>query len=90
MGRFLKEHGKMDRTRAGKMMLAVGKTMSHSGQQRLAIRSPLVRLHQEVETFRYLYFLSTNTYLGQKGFPKNRSSSYQLHTFPPTANIDEH
>ena len=52
MGRFLKDHGKLDRTRAGKMMVAVGKTMSHSGQQRLAIRTPLVRLHQEVETFR--------------------------------------
>ena len=52
MGRFLKDHGKVDKTRAGKMMVACGKTMSHSGQQRLTIRSPLVRLHQEVDTFR--------------------------------------
>ena len=52
MGRFLKDQGKLDRTRAGKMMVAVGKTMSHSGQQRLAIRTPLVRLYQEVDTFR--------------------------------------
>lgn len=52
MGRFLKDHGKVDKTRAGKMMVAVGKTMSHSGQQRLTIRTPLVRLHQEVDTFR--------------------------------------
>ena len=52
MGRFLKDHGKLDRTRAGKMMVACGKTMSHSGQQRLAIRTPLVRLYQEVDTFR--------------------------------------
>lgn len=52
MGRFLKDHGKLDRTRAGKMMLAVGKTMSYSGQQRLTIRSPLARLHQEVGTFK--------------------------------------
>ena len=51
MGRFLKDYGKMDKTKAGKMMVAVGKSMSYSGQQRLAIRSPLVRLYQEVETF---------------------------------------
>ncbi|KAK0167993.1 hypothetical protein PV327_001837 [Microctonus hyperodae] len=52
MGRFLKETGKQDKTRAGKMMSAVGKSLSYSGQQRLALRSPLVRLYQEVETFR--------------------------------------
>lgn len=52
LGRFLKEHGKSDKTRAGKMMVAAGKTMSYTGQQRLAIRVPLVRLYQEVETFR--------------------------------------
>ena len=52
MGRFLKDQGKLDRTRAGKMMVAVGKTMSYSGQQRLSIRTPLVRLYQEVDTFR--------------------------------------
>ena len=90
MGRFLKEHGKSDKTRAGKMMIgefdlgffkvfeiffkkvgqdksgqnddwwtqigfklaialfdsAAGKTMSYCGQQRLAIRVPLVRLYQ--------------------------------------------
>ena len=46
LGRFLKENGKADRTKAGKMMVAVGKTMSYSGQQRLAIRVPLVRLYQ--------------------------------------------
>jgi hypothetical protein len=32
--------------RAGKMMVAAGKTMSYTGQQRLAIRVPLVRLYQ--------------------------------------------
>ncbi|XP_047351945.1 islet cell autoantigen 1 isoform X1 [Vespa velutina] len=52
MGRFLKEAGKQDKTRAGKMMLAVGKSLSYSGQQRLALRVPLGRLYQEVETFR--------------------------------------
>uniref|UniRef100_A0A8D8LMC4 Islet cell autoantigen 1 n=1 Tax=Cacopsylla melanoneura TaxID=428564 RepID=A0A8D8LMC4_9HEMI len=53
MGRFLKESGKNDKTRAGKMMVAVGKSMSYSGQQRIALRSPLLRLFQEVETFRH-------------------------------------
>ena len=46
LGRFLKDHGKSDKTRAGKMMVAAGKTMSYTGQQRLAIRVPLVRLYQ--------------------------------------------
>ncbi|XP_018392548.1 PREDICTED: islet cell autoantigen 1 isoform X1 [Cyphomyrmex costatus] len=52
MGRFLKDAGKQDKTRAGKMMSAVGKSLSYSGQQRLALRTPLGRLYQEVETFR--------------------------------------
>ncbi|KAK6166629.1 hypothetical protein SNE40_023277 [Patella caerulea] len=53
MGRFLKSHSNADKTRAGKMMAAVGKSQSFSAQQRLALRVPLVRLYQEVETFRY-------------------------------------
>ncbi|XP_008546749.1 islet cell autoantigen 1-like protein [Microplitis demolitor] len=52
MGRFLKDAGKQDKTRAGKMMSAVGKSLSYSGQQRLTLRGPLIRLYQEVETFR--------------------------------------
>lgn len=51
LGRFLKECGKQDKTRAGKMMGATGRTMSHSAQQRLTLRLPLVRLYQEVETY---------------------------------------
>lgn len=53
MGRFLKESGKNDKTRAGKMMVSVGKSMSYSGQQRIVLRAPLLRLFQEVETFRH-------------------------------------
>ena len=60
MGRFLKDQGKLDRTRAGKMMVAVGKTMSYSGQQRLSIRTPIVRLYQEVDTFRLRAIEDTN------------------------------
>lgn len=52
MGRFLKEQGKLDKTRAGKMMCAAGKSLSYTAQQRLSLRVPLVRLYQEVETFR--------------------------------------
>ncbi|KAJ1529365.1 hypothetical protein ONE63_006152 [Megalurothrips usitatus] len=52
MGRFLKECSKRDQTNAGKAMVSVGRALSYSGQQRLALRVPLQRLHQEVETFR--------------------------------------
>lgn len=52
MGRFLKSHSQTDKSRAGKMMAAVGKVQSYSAQQRLSIRTPLQRLQQEVETFR--------------------------------------
>ncbi|KAK3082865.1 hypothetical protein FSP39_007472, partial [Pinctada imbricata] len=52
-GRFLKSQSNIDKTRAGKMMAAVGKSQSFAAQQRLALRVPLVRLYQEVETFRY-------------------------------------
>ncbi|XP_019927048.3 islet cell autoantigen 1 isoform X3 [Magallana gigas] len=52
-GRFLKSQSNLDKTRAGKMMAAVGKSQSFSAQQRLSLRVPLVRLYQEVETFRY-------------------------------------
>nr|XP_018902463.1 PREDICTED: islet cell autoantigen 1 [Bemisia tabaci] len=52
MGRFLKESGKNDKTRAGEMMNCVGKALSYSGQQRINLRMPLLRLFQEVDTFR--------------------------------------
>ncbi|XP_013083716.2 islet cell autoantigen 1-like isoform X2 [Biomphalaria glabrata] len=53
MGRLLKAHSNKDKTRAGKMMGAVGKAESNSAQERLALHNPLRRLYQEVETFRY-------------------------------------
>lgn len=52
MGRFLKECSKRDQTNAGKAMISVGRALSYSGQQRLALRVPLQRLYHEVETFR--------------------------------------
>ncbi|MPC72132.1 Islet cell autoantigen 1 [Portunus trituberculatus] len=51
LGRLLKEQGKVDRTRAGKVMAAAGKSLSYTAQQRVALRNPLVRLFQEVDTF---------------------------------------
>lgn len=34
MGRFLKENGKYDKTKAGKVMTAAGKALSFSAQQK--------------------------------------------------------
>nr|XP_043890202.1 islet cell autoantigen 1 isoform X1 [Solea senegalensis] len=53
LGRFLRSQGSEDKTRAGKIMQATGKALCFSSQQRLALRKPLCRLYQEVETFRY-------------------------------------
>ncbi|XP_048366973.1 islet cell autoantigen 1 isoform X2 [Sphaerodactylus townsendi] len=53
LGKFLRAQGSQDKTRAGKMMQATGKSLCFSSQQRLALRTPLCRLYQEVETFRY-------------------------------------
>ena len=54
MGRFLKSQSTYDnKTRAGKMMAAVGKAQNFASQQRTALRLPLVRLYNEVETFRF-------------------------------------
>ena len=38
MGRFLKSQSNIDKTRAGKMMAAVGKSQSFAAQQRLTIQ----------------------------------------------------
>jgi hypothetical protein len=53
MGRFLREQGALDKTKAGKMMIAVGKAQSFAAQQRLGLRSSLARLFSELETFRF-------------------------------------
>lgn len=53
MSRFLKSQSTYDtKTKAGKMMAAVGKAQNFVAQQRTALRLPLVRLFNEVETFR--------------------------------------
>ncbi|XP_061442830.1 islet cell autoantigen 1 isoform X4 [Rhineura floridana] len=53
LGKFLRSQGSQDKTRAGKMMQATGKALCFSSQQRLALHTPLCRLYQEVETFRF-------------------------------------
>ena len=53
MGRFLRDQGSLDKTKAGKMMIAVGKAQSYAAQQRLGLRASLARLFSELETFRF-------------------------------------
>ncbi|XP_057690033.1 islet cell autoantigen 1 isoform X2 [Corythoichthys intestinalis] len=53
LGRFLRSQGSQDKSRAGKIMQATGKALCFSSQQRMALRKPLCRLYQEVETFRF-------------------------------------
>jgi hypothetical protein len=53
MSRFLKSQSTYDnKTKAGKLMAAVAKAQNFSAQQRTALRLPLSRLFNEVETFR--------------------------------------
>ncbi|KAL0822331.1 hypothetical protein ABMA28_004430 [Loxostege sticticalis] len=51
LGKFLRDSGKGNNA-AGKHMVSAGKAISYSGQQRLSVRGPLLRLYHEVETFR--------------------------------------
>lgn len=51
LGKFLRDSGK-NSDASGKHMVSAGKAISYSGQQRLSVRSPLLRLYHEVETFR--------------------------------------
>ncbi|KAG6446586.1 islet cell autoantigen 1 [Manduca sexta] len=51
LGKFLRDAGK-NTDASGKHMISAGKAISYSGQQRLSVRGPLLRLYHEVETFR--------------------------------------
>lgn len=54
-GKFLKEHGKLSQSScggSGKRMSTAGKAISYSAQQRMLLRSPLIRFHSELDTFR--------------------------------------
>ncbi|CAF2706345.1 unnamed protein product [Rotaria sp. Silwood2] len=61
MARFLKDYAQMDKTRAGKMMASVSKVLAYTAQQRLTLRQPLLRLHNEIETFRHRAVTDTFT-----------------------------
>ncbi|CAF1572067.1 unnamed protein product [Adineta steineri] len=52
MARFLKDYAQADKNRAGKIMASVSKVLAFTAQQRLSLRQPLLRLHNEIETFR--------------------------------------
>ncbi|UJR37806.1 hypothetical protein I4U23_030496 [Adineta vaga] len=52
MARFLKDYAQADKNRAGKIMASVSKVLAYTAQQRLSLRQPLFRLHNEIETFR--------------------------------------
>nr|XP_015214860.1 PREDICTED: islet cell autoantigen 1-like protein isoform X1 [Lepisosteus oculatus]XP_015214861.1 PREDICTED: islet cell autoantigen 1-like protein isoform X1 [Lepisosteus oculatus]XP_015214862.1 PREDICTED: islet cell autoantigen 1-like protein isoform X1 [Lepisosteus oculatus] len=52
LGLFLRFQAEHDKTKAGNMMDATSKALCTSAKQRLALCTPLHRLHQEVETFR--------------------------------------
>lgn len=51
LGILLKECGKHDRTKAGKIMSLTGKSLTQSSHQRIRLYMPLLRLCQEMETF---------------------------------------
>jgi len=48
---LLKECSKHDKSKAGKIMAITGKSLAQSSHQRIRLYMPLVRLHQEMETF---------------------------------------
>ncbi|KAK2704033.1 islet cell autoantigen 1-like [Artemia franciscana] len=52
LANFLRDVGKADKTGAGKVMGTAAKAMAQVAQQRAALRHPIMRLHQEVVTFR--------------------------------------
>jgi len=53
MARFLKEYAQVDKTRAGKMMASISKVLAYTAHQRIHLRQPLLRLQNEIETFRH-------------------------------------
>lgn len=52
LGLFLRFQAEHDRSKAGNMMGATSRALCTSAKQRMAMCTPLHRLHQEVETFR--------------------------------------
>lgn len=53
MGRFMRECGKVDPTRAGKLLAGSGKTLLFSSHQFILLRNILIRVYRDVQTFQY-------------------------------------
>lgn len=51
LGILLKECGRQDKTKAGKIMSITGKSLTQSSHQRIRLYMPLLRMFQEMETF---------------------------------------
>lgn len=51
LGILLKECGKQDKTKAGKILTVTGKSLTQSSHQRIRLYMPLLRFYQEMETF---------------------------------------
>uniref|UniRef100_A0A6G1SJJ1 Islet cell autoantigen 1 n=1 Tax=Aceria tosichella TaxID=561515 RepID=A0A6G1SJJ1_9ACAR len=51
LGILLKECGRHDKTKAGKIMSITGRGLTQSSHQRIRLYMPLLRLYQEMETF---------------------------------------
>lgn len=66
LGRYLKECGRNEKNAsAGQIMTTAGKALAYTGHQSLIVRSPLVRLHHEVETFRCRAVSDTRSTVGE-------------------------
>ncbi|XP_026480809.1 islet cell autoantigen 1-like protein [Ctenocephalides felis] len=63
LGYFLKEASKSHDS-VGKHMSSSGKALCYQGQQRMQLRDPLMRLHQEVDTFKARAVQDTRSTLG--------------------------
>ncbi|KAJ6221260.1 hypothetical protein RDWZM_007072 [Blomia tropicalis] len=53
IGRFMRECGKVDPSKAGKLMSGSGKTLLFASHQFILLRSILVRAYHDVQTFQY-------------------------------------
>lgn len=53
VGRFLRDAGRVDETHAGDIMSSSGKVMLFSSHQYIQLRTVLIRIYRDVETFQY-------------------------------------
>lgn len=53
IGRFMRECGKVDPTKAGKLLAGSGKTLLFASHQFILLRNVLIRVYRDVQTFQY-------------------------------------